>query len=645
MNKKQTDLFLYSSLGVVIMLVMVVLVNVIAGHLKTRIDLTSEKLYTLSEGTKQILGELDTDVEIRFYATRDEKVMPPNFKNYISHIEDILDEYSQYSGGHLKITKYNPEPDSDAADLATSDGVTGQALSFDDRIYLGLAISMLDKTVSLPFLDPNREKLLEYDLTRAITQVTVDDKPIVGVMSALPVFGQQPNPMMAQMGQAPPQQPAWFLIDQLQQDFEVREVPLTAESIAADLDLLVVIHPKDITGSTQYAIDQYLLAGGKLIAFLDAMAIVDQTPSPNGNNMLGPPPSTSNLPELLSAWGIEFEGSKIAADRLFAREISFQRGAPPQVQPGILFLDPKGINADDVITSQIDQLLIPFAGVFKGEPAEGLEQTVLLHTSEESQLVDAFMARLSGENIMKEFKSDEKKYSLAIRLNGKFKTAFPDGKPGSGVEPEEDDLDNDDKETEPEAPSLKESEEGASVVLFADADFIYDNFSVQQQNFLGSRMVQLLNGNLPMAQNVVEQMAGDSRLISVRSRATMNRPFTKIRDMEVEAAKAYQARINELEEKKREAEQKINDIQRTRQDAGQGQRFVLTPEQKSELENLRENNKKVSEDLKDMRRNLRKDIDSLQNTLKWVNIAGMPFLITMGGIFIALVKRKRTAAR
>ncbi|MDG2285470.1 MAG: GldG family protein, partial [Alphaproteobacteria bacterium] len=150
MNKKQTDLFLYSSLGVVIMLVMVVLVNVIAGHLKTRIDLTSEKLYTLSEGTKQILGELDTDVEIRFYATRDEKVMPPNFKNYISHIEDILDEYSQYSGGHLKITKYNPEPDSDAADLATSDGVTGQALSFDDRIYLGLAISMLDKTVSLP---------------------------------------------------------------------------------------------------------------------------------------------------------------------------------------------------------------------------------------------------------------------------------------------------------------------------------------------------------------------------------------------------------------------------------------------------------------------------------------------------------------
>ncbi|MBT5927130.1 MAG: GldG family protein, partial [Verrucomicrobia bacterium] len=486
MNKKQTDLFLYSSVGVIIMLVMVVLVNVISGHLKTRIDLTSEKLYTLSEGTKQILGELDTDVEIRFYATRDEKVMPPNFKNYISHIEDILDEYSQYAGGHLSIKKFNPEPDSDAADLANLDGVTGQALSFDDRIYLGLAISMLDKTVALPFLDPTREKLLEYDLTRAITQVTVDDKPVVGVMSALPVFGQQPNPMMAQMGQAPPQQPAWFIIDQLQQDFEVRELQLTADSIDADLDLLVVIHPKDITDATQYAIDQFLLGGGQLIAFLDAMAIVDQTPSPQGNNMLGPPPSTSNMEKLLKAWGLEFETTKIAADRLFAREISFQRGAPPQIQPGILFMDPNGISSDDVITSQIDQLLIPFPGVFKGTAVDGLEQSVLLHTSKESQLVDAFMARLSGQNIMKEFKSDDKEYPLAIRLNGTFKTAFPDGKPLAVDAPVEDDLDKEDSEIKPESPSLTESKDGASVVLFGDADFIYDNFSVQRQNFLGA---------------------------------------------------------------------------------------------------------------------------------------------------------------
>jgi ABC-type uncharacterized transport system involved in gliding motility auxiliary subunit len=645
MSKKQSGLFLYSSLGVAIMLVMLVVVNIISGHLKHRFDLTSENLYTLSEGTKQILGDLDTDVEIRFYATRDDKLMPVNFKNYISHVEDLLDEYSQYSNGHLKVTKFNPEPDSDAADSAAMDGVTGQMVSFGESIYLGLAISMLDQTKALPFLDPSREKLLEYDLTRAITQVTVDDKPTVGVMSALPVFGEQPNPMMMQMGRPPQQQPPWFLISQLQQDFDVRQLQMSDGVIPSDLDLLVVIHPKDITDQAQYAIDQYLMKGGKLIAFLDALAIVDQTPSPNGNNMLGPPPSNSNLETLLKAWGLEFDTSKIAADRQFAREVSFQRGAPPQEQPGILFMDPNGINGDDVVTSQIDQLLIPFSGAFKGTPVEGIEQTVLLNTSEEAQMVDAFMARLSGQQILKELKPEGKEYPLAMRLTGTFQSAYPEGEP-TVAEPTEDDLDSEDTEEEkPE--SLKTSKEGATVVLFGDADFLYDNFGVSQQNFMGSRMVQLLNGNLPLAQGVVEQMAGDSRLISVRGRATMNRPFTKIRDMEIVAAKAYQERINQLEEKKREAEQKINDIQRTRQDAGQtqGQRFVLTPEQQSELVKLRENNKQVTKDLKEMRRNLRKDIDALQNRLKWINIAGMPFLVTLGGIIIAMVKRKKTAAR
>ncbi|MDG1890556.1 MAG: Gldg family protein [Verrucomicrobiota bacterium] len=645
MSKKQSGLFLYSSLGVAIMLVMLVVVNIISGHLKHRFDLTSENLYTLSEGTKQILGDLDTDVEIRFYATRDDKLMPVNFKNYISHVEDLLDEYSQYSNGHLKVIKFNPEPDSDAADSAAMDGVTGQMVSFGESIYLGLAISMLDQTKALPFLDPSREKLLEYDLTRAITQVTVDDKPTVGVMSALPVFGEQPNPMMMQMGRPPQQQPPWFLISQLQQDFDVRQLQMSDGVIPSDLDLLVVIHPKDITDQAQYAIDQYLMKGGKLIAFLDALAIVDQTPSPNGNNMLGPPPSNSNLETLLKAWGLEFDTSKIAADRQFAREVSFQRGAPPQEQPGILFMDPNGINGDDVVTSQIDQLLIPFSGAFKGTPVEGIEQTVLLNTSEEAQMVDAFMARLSGQQILKELKPEGKKYPLAMRLTGTFQSAYPEGEP-TVAESTEDDLDSEDPEEEkPE--SLKSSKEGATVVLFGDADFLYDNFGVSQQNFMGSRMVQLLNGNLPLAQGVVEQMAGDSRLISVRGRATMNRPFTKIRDMEIVAAKAYQERINQLEEKKREAEQKINDIQRTRQDAGQtqGQRFVLTPEQQTELVKLRENNKQVTKDLKEMRRNLRKDIDALQNRLKWINIAGMPFLVTLGGIIIAMVKRKKTAAR
>ena len=642
MNNKQSGFIAYSFAGVAIMLVLLVIVNVIAGLVSLpRMDLTSERLYTLSDGTKGILGDLDTDVEIRFYATRDDRLMPAQLKNYIRHVEDLLNEYAQYANGHLKITKFNPEPDSDAADSAAMDGVTGQMVSIGESIYLGMAISMLDTTVAIPFLDPQRETLLEYDLTRAITQVVVEDKPVVGVMSALPVFGQQPNPMMMQMGQAQ-QQPAWFIIGQLQQDFEVREVPLASETIDADLDLLVLIHPKDISQGAQFAVDQYLLGGGKVVAFLDPLAIVDQTPNPNGNNMMGPPPSSSNLDSLLAAWGLEFDTSKVVADRSFAREIAFQRGAQPQMQPCFLFVDEQGINSADVVTSQTDQLMLPFPGGFTGTPAEGLKQTVLLHSTEQSQLVDAFMARLSGEQVLKDFKPSDKEYALAMRLTGQFKTAFPEGKPGAAAE--EEDLDSEDPQ--PPAPeALKESAEGATVLLFADADFLFDSFGVSQQNFLGARMVQLLNGNVPLVQASVEQMAGDERLISVRGRATMNRPFTKIRQMQDVARDNYQAKINELEEKKREAEQKINDIQRTRQDANQGQRFVLTPEQQAELEKLKETNKEVAKDLKEMRRNLRKDVDSLQNRLRWANIAVVPALVTLFGLFSAYRKSKKTAAR
>lgn len=624
------------------MLVLLVIVNVIFGLVPLqRLDLTSERLYTLSKGTKEILSGLDTDVEIRFYATRDDRLMPAQLKNYIRHVEDLLNEYAQYANGHLKITKFNPEPDSDAADSAAMDGVTGQMVSIGESIYLGMAISMLDTTVAIPFLDPQRETLLEYDLTRAITQVVVEDKAVIGVMSALPVFGQQPNPMMMQMGQAQQQAP-WFIISQLQQDFEVREVPLASETIDSDLDLLVLIHPKDISQAAQFAVDQYLLGGGKVAAFLDPLAIVDQTPSPNGNNMMGPPPSSSSLDSLLAAWGLEFDTSKVVADRAFAREIAFQRGAQPQMQPCFLFLDEQGINSEDVVTGQTDQLMLPFPGGFTGTPAEGLEKKVLLHSTGQSQLVDAFMARLSGEQVLKDFKPSEKEYDLAMRLTGQFKTAFPDGKPGASTA--EEDLDSEDPQP-PSPEALKKSVKDGAVLLFADADFLFDSFGVSQQNFLGARMVQLLNGNIPLVQASVEYMAGDSRLISVRGRATMNRPFTKIRQMQDVARDNYQAKINELEEKKREAEQKINDIQRTRKDANQGQRFVLTPEQQKELEKLKETNKEVAKDLKEMRRNLRKDVDSLQNRLRWANIAAVPALVTLFGLFSAYRKSKKTAAR
>lgn len=637
---KKFGLFFFSTFGVAACLAIVVGLNIIASFAKYRFDLTAEKLFTLSDGTKQILQELDTPVQIRFYATRDDKVMPPQFKTHVRLVEDLLDEFRRNSDGKIKIEKFDPQPDSDAEDSARLDGIESQALSLTERIYLGIAISMLDETVPIPFLDPSREEHLEYEIIRAVSQVMTVEETVIGVMSSLPVFGA--NPMMARMGQAQRQDP-WVVIEQLQQLFEVRQIEMTAESIDEEVTVLIVIHPKAISETTEYALDQFLLRGGNLLVFLDPLALTD--PQPSSNNMMGPPPSTSNLPNLLKAWGLEFDSGKVVADMSFAKEISFGQG-PSQIQPAVLFVNDNGINRSNVVTAQIDQLLVPFAGAFSGEPMEELEQTVLIHSTEQSQLVDGFMARLAGQQIASDFASEDKKRPIALRLDGKFKTAFAEGKPKTEEEANvEEDIDKEDEKEESEEEPLKESKEDGAVVLFGDADFLADPFSVRVRNFLGARLISTINGNLALAQNLVEQLAGDNRLIHVRSRASMNRPFTRIQKKQREAEEEYRSEIRALEEKRQQTQTKLNELQRNRTDVSQGQRFVLSKEQQAELEKLRKQEVETNKELKQMRRDLRREVDSLKTFWKWLNIAFMPIFVAFIGIFIALIKRIQTAAR
>jgi ABC-type uncharacterized transport system involved in gliding motility auxiliary subunit len=631
MNQKRTETLIYSTVGVVAMLLIVIALNFIFSLTNARIDLTAEKLYTLSDGTKQILRELDTEIEVRLYATQDEKVMPVQLKTYARRVESLLREYAQYANGNLVIRKLDPEPDSDAEDSARLDGIQGQPVSLGEQVYLGVAFSMLDRTAALPFLTPNREQLLEYDLTRAISQVVKTEKPVVGVMSSLPVMGMPMNPMMMRMGQQG-QQP-WVLISELQRDFEVREIPMSGESIPADISVLLVIHPKAATDEVQFALDQFVLRGGKLIALLDAMAIVDQQQQ-QPNNPLGSPPSASNLEKLLSAWGVRFDSTKVVADMNFARELSFQRGRPAELIPTFLFVGPEGINKDDVSTAQLDDLWLPFPGSFSGTPAEGLTQTVLLNSTENSALTDGFMAQLSPAQVAKEFVAGGREMPLAIRLAGQFKTAFPDGKPAAAPAAEG-------MPTPPAtaAEALKESQGEGVVVLVGDVDFANDNFSVQM---MLPGIFSFRNGNISFVQALTEQLAGDSRLIGARSRATMNRPFTRIREMQQVAEKDYRAKIQAVEEERQRVQTRISELQSTKED---GQRFVLSPEQQAELTRFQQNLVESNKELKALRRNLNKDINAMQNRLKLLNIAGMPFLVVVVGIALAVMKRKRTAAK
>jgi ABC-type uncharacterized transport system involved in gliding motility auxiliary subunit len=634
MQKKSLETILYSSAGIVVMLVIVIAINVITGVKPMRVDMTQEKAYTLSAGTKAILKKLDTPVKIRFYCTQSETATPETvyLKDYARKVEDLLQEYKQIAGKNLIIEKYDPQPDSDAEDSAKLDGLEPQQIQGVDQFYLGLAVSLADERVALPFLEPNREKLLEYDITRAIARVFTPEKPTVGIMSALPVFGEMSNPMMQQMGQQGT--PEWTFVQQLQQDFNVKHIELTADKIDDDVKVLVVIFPKDISDRAQFAIDQFVLRGGKLIAFLDPQsALASRQRNPMSGEMGG---TSASLDKLLKAWGISLDTSKVVADLNFKMQLRGQNGQPTEA-PAFLALTPDGINRDDIVTSQIDNIWLPLCGAFTGEPVAGLKETVLLNSTKEAELVDGFMAGMGGESILNGFKPSGVNYKLAVRLTGKFKTAFPDGQP-------EDKTDSSNTNNVAKTnDSLKESKVETAVVLFGDSDLLADDFSLRKTESPFGTMVSPMNANLDLAQNLVEQMAGDSNLIGVRSRASLSRPFTLIKKMEAEAEARGQAKIDELQQSLQDTQQRLSELQQ--QKKNKDQRFILSPEQKVELENFRKKQAEVSKELKQAQKDLRKEVVSLETRLKWLNILAMPFAVTLAGIGIAAVKRKKTSAK
>ena len=609
---------------------------------RARLDLTQEKAYTLSAGTRAILKKLDTPVTIRFYCTQSESATPETvfLKGYARKVEDLLAEYKQAAGGKLKLEKYDPQMDSDAEDSARLDGLEAQPLPGADRFYLGLAVKCADQVQTMAFLAPNRERLLEYDLDRAILRVENPEKPVIGLMSPLPVFGMPSNPMMQQMGQQGSQ--PWTIVTELKNDFEVKRVGMDADKIDDDIKLLMVIAPKDISEKAQYAIDQFIMRGGKLVAFLDAQCLADnRQPNQMMPNMGG---GGSSLDTLLKAWGIQFDSAKVVADLKNKMQLRGRNGEP-QDAPAWLALTADSLNKDDVATSQIDNIWLPLCGAFTGTPVAGLKEIVLLSSSKDSQLVDGMLANLSGENIIKEFKPSGVNYALAIRLTGKFKTAFPNGAPADKKDDKADTDKKDEKKPEEKkaGDSLKETKGDNTVALFGDADMLYDPFTMRKIDSPFGAMQMAMNANLNLAQNLIEQMTGDNNLIAVRSRATLNRPFIKVKEMEAAANVKFQSEIKRLEDSAAEAQRKINEMQAQKKD--KDQRFILSPEQRVELEKLRKEEADSRLHLRQVQKDLKKEVVSMQTRIKWINILAVPLAVTATGIVIAIINRRKTSAK
>jgi len=627
MQRKQLETLLYSTGGMIALLAVLIAVNFIFGAFNLRADLTEGDVYTLSPGTRAVLSKLEAPVKLRYYYSQGSEAVPVGLKTFAKRVEDLLNEYKAAAGGKVVIEKFNPEPDSDAEDSAQLDGVEGQLTNTGEKFYLGLSISFLDQKAAIPVLAPDRERLLEYDITRAIAQVAATKKPVVGVMSALPVLGRSLNPLIKQQPSDP-----WVVISELKRIFDVKEVRLDAKKIDDEIKVLLVIHPRNITDDTEYAIDQFVLRGGKLIAFVDPYAYFDQQPdltNPFGGAQAG----QSTLYNLFKAWGIDVDMGKVIAD------LTFASGAGPRLLPTLLSLNPQALNLDDVVTSQVGTLLIPFGGAFKGKPAEGLTQTVLAHTSKNAMPVDLIIATLSGEPSTRGFQPVGEELPLAIRLTGKFSTAFPEGRPKPFAMPARDKKKAGEKKAaEKPEPRVKASAEENSVVLVADVDLLSDGAAVEIQEVFGQRVAVPRNGNLALALGLVEQFSGDSALISLRSRASFSRPLTVLREMEARAQEQYLGKIKELEDSLTQTQEKLQALQKTK---GGAAATVLTPEQQAELENFRKKAVEIRRDLKELRKNLRVETDRLELWTKVINIGLVPVLVALAGLLLALAKRRR----
>ncbi|MGQ0544987.1 MAG: GldG family protein [Betaproteobacteria bacterium] len=611
---KKYEHLVYSAVGLVALFLLLVAFNYLASTASLRADLTEGNLYTLSAGTKKVLRNLESPVTLKLYVSQGETV-PVQLRSFAQRVEDLLSEFQAAANGKLRVQRYHPRPDSEEEDAAQLDGIEPQQLFSGEQFYLGVAVSQLERKQSIAAITPQRERLLEYDLVRAIARVGSAERPKIGLMAGLPVSGERFNPFTRQSSDP------WVLANELKREFEVKEVPMSAKEIDPDIKVLLLIHPRDAQPQTEYALDQFVMRGGKLIAFVDPYAYFDNTMP----QMPGMPPqaSSSSLPTLFKAWGVEMDPGKVISD------VVFGSGGGPNYTPTVLSLNRTAFSRDDVVTGSIETLLYAFGGAFEVKPAEGLRVTELVTSSPNSMLVDSANATRRGDEATKGFQPSGKALPLALRLTGKFRTAFPDGLP---------------EKDKPVAgtPALRETADENSVILVADIDLLADGAAVDVQDVFGRKVIVPSNGNLAFAIGMVEQFAGGDELVSLRSRAAALRPLTVVRELEAEAQKQYFGRIQGLEDELQKTQAKLQELQKAQGPGGKSAQ-LLSPEQQAELDRFRKTVAETRLALKEVRKNLRQDAESLVFWTKVANIALMPVLVALFGVMVALIRRRRTA--
>ena len=623
--------------GLVLAVILFLAVNIFANGAFRSIqaDLTENSLYSVSAGTEKVLADLKEPVTLRFFVSRRLIDLSPGLGTYSQRVLELLQRYVDASGGKIRLEIIDPKPFSNEEDRAVGFGLQGVPLNDAGELgYFGLAgTNTTDDQDVIGFLQPQREPFLEYDLTRLVHNLAHPKKKVIGLVSGIPIDADPAN-----------QYKPWRVVEQIKQFFEVKSLGLDPD-ITDDIDVLMIVHPFGLSDKTLYAIDQFILAGGKTMVFVDPYA---EEGSRSNAAMRLPPDQGSNLEKLFKTWGVEYAQDRVLADLGLAQRV--QAEVDPQGRPVItnyvswLSFPADRLKSDDVITGQLRAINVATAGfVAKAKDADVTFDPLIVSTEASAPMeAQKFRFQPNPAEILKSFEPKGKPLTLAARLSGKLKSAFPDGPPKDEDKDKKGKEGADKKDGAAAKPHLKESKDVVNLIVVADSDILADSFWLQVQDFFGQRLVVPTANNADFVINALDNLSGSSELIGLRSRGFSDRPFERVIEIQRAAELQYRDRERALLEELKEVEGKLKDLTTKEQENAA---VILTDKQKQAIEDFRRQIIKVRGELRDVRRALREDIDTLDGWVKILNIAAMPALIAVVAIGLLIARNRRTRRR
>ncbi len=617
-----------SGTGLVVLALLFIALTVLSNTLfrGVRLDLTENNLFTISEGTENILESIDEPINVYFFFSDKATETVPYLRTYARRVRELLQEFAERSDGGIILTEIDPVPFSEEEDRAT--GYELQAVSLGgvgDPIYFGLAATnAIDDLETIPFFQPDRESFLEYDLAKLIHTLSNPDKPVVGLLSSLSLGGGYDANSARPI-------PEWAILTQLQQLFEVRTLETTVANIDEEIDLLVVIHPKALTDETFYAIDQFVMRGGNLLAFVDPISDADIPNDPALASAALFEDRSSSLERVFNGWGFSVDTTQVVLDQVNALSVNTGIGQPPSRHLAMIGINKEGMAPDDVVTADLDTINMGTSGYITLNEGAELDFLPLVSSSELSGLMPASELKFLPDPtaLQDGFVPSEESYVLAARISGALESAFPEGPPAEA------------DEDEPLPEHIAATEGAANIIVVADTDTLTDRMWVQTQNFFGQRIQSAFADNGALAINAVENMIGSSDLIGVRSRGTFSRPFDRVEELRREADAAYRAKEQSLQTELEATERRLNELQTAKSDENVA---IITPEQREELLRFQEERLNIRKALRDVRHDLDRSIEDLGTRLKIINIGLVPLLLSVLAIFFAVMRARRRRA-